>query len=300
MTLSQIQAALKTPENEAQVRAITRTPFIAWPTVAMMIVCLSVFFSTVVLAVMGSMPLWVGALINGLIGYLIFSVIHDSIHRSVSSNQRLNDALGQFSLLAFSPMVSLGLFRWGHIQHHVHASSKNDPDRWCFEGPKWLLPVRWMFIDAWYFSFVLRSRNATAYKHLKPTLVMMAVTLTAFGVLTYLGYGWEVLFLWFIPTRITSLTLGFAFFWLPHEPHDTPQSENFTRATTIRKGWEWLLSPVLQYQNFHLIHHLFPRTPFFRNGEMWALLEPELRKYDLAIQHDFAIKPEIYPGSQSA
>lgn len=267
MTLSQIQAALRTPDSAERIRQITRTPSVAWPTIWMMLVCLSVFFTTIALAVIGSIPLWLGALINGLVGYLIFSVIHDSIHRSVSSNRKLNDALGQFSLLAFSPMVSLGLFRW-------------------------------MFIDLWYFIFVLRSGDTVAYKHLKPTLVMMSVTLTAFGVLTYLGFGLEVLFLWFIPTRITSLTLGFAFFWLPHEPHDTPQSQNFTRATTIREGWEWLMSPLLQYQNFHLIHHLFPRTPFFRNGEMWALLEPELRKRDLAIQHDFGIKPEIYFGTK--
>lgn len=295
-TLSQVQAALKTPENADRIREIIRTPLVAWPTVAMMMVCLTVFFSTVGLALSGVIPLWLGALVNGLIGYLIFSVLHDAIHRSVSSNRRLNDTLGQLSLFVFSPMVTLGLFRWGHIQHHIHASGPKDPDRWCFEGPKGLLPLRWIFIDAWYFIFVVRSGDKLAYKYLKPTLALTTIFVSLFAVLTYAGYGWEVLFLWFIPTRITLLTLGFAFFWLPHTPHDTPQSENFTRATTIREGWEWLMSPLLQYQNFHLIHHLFPRTPFFRNGEMWELLEPELRKRDLAIQHDFAIKPKIYPA----
>jgi len=296
MTLAEIQTALRTEDNAAQIREITRTPLIAWQTLTMMVVCLSVFFTSVVLAVTGKISLPAGALINGFIGYLIFSVVHDAIHRSISSNQRLNDVLGQIGLMAFSPMVTLGLFRWGHIQHHRYASGPNDPDRWTFEGPKFLLPLRWMFIDVWYFIFVLKSGNKTAYRLLKPTLIASAITLATFAVLTAYGYGWEVLFLWFIPTRITSALLGFSFFWLPHEPHDTPQEENFTRATTIRKGWEWLMSPLLQYQNFHLIHHLFPRTPFYRNGELWRVLEPELRKYDLAIQHDFAIKPEIYSG----
>lgn len=199
MTLSEIQRQLKTDDNAQRLRELTQTPFLAWQTAMMMVVCLGVFFTTVVLAVLDRIPLWAGALINGLIGYLIFSVVHDAIHRCISSNQKLNDALGQFSLLAFSPMVSLSLFRWGHIQHHVHASGQRDPDRWCFEGRKWLLPVRWMFIDVWYFIFVVRSGDQVAYKHLKPTLAMTATTLTAFALLTYAGYGWEVLFLWFIP-----------------------------------------------------------------------------------------------------
>lgn len=299
MTLGQMQKQLTTPDNAARIGEITTPPLLAWQTVAMMMVCLGVFFSAITLSVMGVIPLWMGALINGLVGYLIFSVVHDAIHRAISTNTKLNDAIGQTGLFAFSPMVSLSLFRWGHIQHHRFASGSNDPDRWCFEGPACLLPVRWMFIDVWYFIFVVRSRDATAYKYLKPTLALSGMTLTAFAVLTVLGYGWEVLFLWFIPTRITSLLLGFAFFWLPHEPHDVSQEENFTRATTIRQGWEWLLSPLLQYQNYHLIHHLFPRTPFFRNGEMWELLKPELRKHDLAIQHDFDITPEIVPGREA-
>ena len=110
------------------------------------------------------------------------------------------------------------------------------------------------------------------------------------------GYGLQVLMLWFLPSRLILLTLGFSFFWLPHVPHDTTQEENFTRATTVRQGFEWFLGPVLQYQNYHLIHHLYPMTPFYNNYKVWQLLEPELRKKDLAIQHDFDIVPVVYPG----
>jgi len=296
MTLSEIQSQLKTPDNARRIRELTTPPLIAWQTLAMMVVCFGVFFGAVVLAVTDRIPLWAGALINGAIGYLIFSVVHDAIHRAVSRNGRLNDWIGQIGLIPFAPMVTLGLFRWGHIQHHQHASGPKDPDRWCFEGPKWLLPLRWMFIDAWYAYFVIVSGDKTAYRHLRPTLFAAGLTAAVFALLIAQGYGWDVFFLWFVPSRLTQLTLGFAFFWLPHEPHDVSQAENFTRATTVRQGLEWLMSPLLQYQNYHLVHHLFPRTPFFRNGEMWRLLEPVLRRYELAIQHDFAIKPTIYPG----
>jgi beta-carotene hydroxylase len=103
--------------------------------------------------------------------------------------------------------------------------------------------------------------------------------------------------LWFIPSRLIFLGLGFSFFWLPHLPHDTVQDDNFTRATTLRLGYEWLLSPALQWQNYHLIHHMYPTTPFYNNSKVWRLLEPELRKQDLAIQHGFALYPTIYLGA---
>lgn len=39
--------------------------------------------------------------------------------------------------------------------------------------------------------------------------------------------------------------------------------KNPFQATTIRRGWEWLLTPLMVYQNYHLIHHLYPTIPFY-------------------------------------
>jgi hypothetical protein len=35
-------------------------------------------------------------------------------------------------------------------------------------------------------------------------------------------------------------------------------------------------------------------TPFYNNHKVWHLLEPELRKKELAIQHQWAIRPDIH------
>lgn len=283
--------------QQTQFKALTSPPAIAWPTIIMLSIGWAVILSVDTLGVLGKLPLWLCALINGLAGYTMFSAVHDSIHRAVSSHTRLNDWVGRLALIPLSPMAGLGLFRWGHIQHHRYSVSQQDPDRWTYQGPGWLLPIKWMLIDVWYFYVVITSRDKVAYRHLKATLIATMISLTIIGLLIANGYGLHVLMLWFIPSRIAALLLGFAFFWLPHEPHDVSQADNFTRASTIRIGYEWLMSPLLQYQNFHLIHHLHPRTPFYNNGKVWQLLEDSLRKHELAIQEGFAIKPKIHQPS---
>ncbi|MDB5969664.1 MAG: fatty acid desaturase [Hydrocarboniphaga sp.] len=287
------------PERRALFKRLTSAPRVAWPTVLLWLGATLSFIVTDTLAVTGEIPLWIGTLINGTVGYLAFSVGHDSIHRAISTNVKLNDWIGQLGILLVAPYVNMPMFRWAHILHHRFTNGERDPDR-IFNGPWWSLPFRWMFIDLLYFKHALQKGDKISKPYLRKSIQAAIVVAAVIAGLTWAGYGMEVLMLWAIPSRIIFLALGFSFFWLPHVPHDTAQEDNFTRATTIREGHEWLMAPVLQYQHAHLIHHLFPMTPFYNNGKVWKLLEPELRRKDLAIQHGFAIRPTIYPGIEAA
>jgi len=297
MSKSVIPLDALSPEQKALFRQLTSAPPVSWPTVTLCLTLLVTFVSVYALCGSGVLPLWVGTLANSIVGYVAFSVGHDSIHRSVSSNTRLNDAIGQLGLLLVLPYVDLRMFRWAHILHHRYASGPKDPDI-VLHGPWWSLPFRWMCIDLIYFVHALRHGDKVSGPYLRNSLRMGAVFLALIAGFTYAGFGAEVLWLWFIPSRLILLMLGFSFFWLPHVPHDVTQEENFTQATTVRIGHEWLLGPLMQHQNYHLIHHLFPMTPFYNNPKVWRLLEAELRKKDLAIQHGFAIHPTIYPATR--
>ncbi|MFT4256893.1 MAG: fatty acid desaturase [Pseudoxanthomonas sp.] len=250
------------------------------------------------LTVLRHIPLWVGMLLNAVIGYVAFSVVHDSVHRAVSTNVKFNDIVCSIGLNLVAPYTTIKLFRWGHILHHRFASGPRDPDI-VLHGPWWSLPFRWISIDAIYLVHALRSEDKVARNALKEAWPKVALVLLVIATLVVAGYGKEVLLLWLLPSRLIFLSLGFTFFWLPHVPHDTTQEENFTRATTMRLGYEWLFNPLLQYQNAHLIHHIFPMTPFYNNMKVWNLIEPELRHKDLAIQHGFAIRPTICPGDSA-
>jgi fatty acid desaturase len=285
-----------TQEQRSRFKALTSTPRVAWITIAMWVGLNAAFFFSDYFGTTGRMPLWIGMILNSAVGYVAFSVVHDSIHRAVSVNTRFNDSVGQLALLLVAPYVSLKLFRWGHVLHHRFANGPRDPDR-VLHGPWWQLPFRWIFIDGFYLIYAVKNGDKVSRPFLLQSMYFACAFFALIGVLIAKGYGLEVLMLWFIPSRVIFLTLGFSFFWLPHVPHDVAQEDNFTGATTIREGAEWFMGPALQNQNYHLIHHLYPMTPFYNNHKVWRLLEPELRKKDLVIQHNFAIRPIFYPAA---
>ncbi|MBA5686667.1 fatty acid desaturase [Rugamonas apoptosis] len=296
MTSSPAAAFTVPPDKQARLRALLRIPTIS----ASVALCLALVVLGVgvtdLLALRGQIGLLTGAALNSFFMYWAFTVVHDAIHRAAASNQSLNDWMGRFALLFFAPHVGLGLFRWAHIQHHRFTNGSNDPDNWL-HGPWWSMPFRFLLIDVGYMIFVLRHGDASGRRALRVTVRTAALTACAVAVLTYLGYGWEVLLLWFVPSRITLVTTGFVFFWLPHVKNDVPAAHDVTLATSIRLGHEWLLHPLFQFHNYHLIHHLFPSMPSHRHPQTWRLLEPELRKRNLQVQHGFAIRPTVHAAN---
>ena len=293
MSTAPVSLSGLSPEQKAEFTRLTQAPAYAWPTIRLWVVVVGVYLSSYALAGIGLIPLWVGMVINSLIGYFAFSIVHDSIHRAISTNARLNDFIGQTTVWLGAPYVDLKLFRWGHILHHRFTGGPRDPDN-VLHGPTWTLPFRWLVIDLLYLIHSIRFGDKVSKPYLRRSLWLTAGTALVFGALIANGYFWHLVMLWFVPSRMIFLTLGFSFFWLPHVPHDVRQDENLTRATAVRLGHEGILTPALQYQNFHLIHHLYPTTPFYNNVRVWQLLEPALRSRDLAIQYGFAIHPTIH------
>lgn len=71
----------------------------------------------------------------------------------------------------------------------------------------------------------------------------------------------------------------------------THQEDPFL-ASTMRMGWEWLLTPLLLYQNYHLIHHLYPTVPFYKIHDAWYLKYDELNTGNISYRGAFGLTPE--------
>jgi beta-carotene hydroxylase len=106
----------------------------------------------------------------------------------------------------------------------------------------------------------------------------------------------EVLFLWLIPTRIMGWLICLVFMYLPHVPHTIKDKDAPYQATLMRQGWEWLLTPVMMYQNFHLVHHLYPTVPFYRYKKVWQAAEQYHEAQQPAKVRAFGVRPYNLEG----
>ena len=93
--------------------------------------------------------------------------------------------------------------------------------------------------------------------------------------------------IYLIPERIAMFVLAWWFDWLPHHGLEETQSENRYRATRNRVGMEWLFTPLMLSQNYHLVHHLHPSVPFYRYVKTWRRNEEAYLERNAAISTAF-------------
>lgn len=261
--------------DRALFEALTTRPHIAWPTIILFLVAFPSYFISTWFAVNGELNTLVAIAINSVTAFWCFTVLHEAGHNSLSLNKRLNDTLGRLAAIPLTMMPILKSWRFMHSQHHRFANEPEDPDLYSHGGPKYLYPLRWFTLDYGLGAFygpLEKNRPEAERKENKYGLIFL-IAVIATAIIS--GYGLELLLYFYIPSRFAVMFLALAFDFLPHYPHDTEQRDDIYKATNNRVGWEWLLTPVLLYQNYHLVHHLYPLVPFYRYLKVWRALEQD-------------------------
>lgn len=268
-----------------------KAPKIAWPTIALFGVSLLVMGSSTYFSVTDVIPLWLAAIFNGFAMYNLFTVAHDATHRALSSNKFINETFGRLAIMMFMPMAPFEAVRWIHMQHHRFTNGETDPDRHVHGAKWWQLPFMWPNVDIFYMVYFIRHGGDHFKRNIKSLVIYSAVFLVLVGVVIYHGYWLELLFLWFVASRIGLFLIDCVFVYLPHYPGNISAQEDVYKASTIRRGGEWFLTPLLVSQNYHLIHHLYPTLPFYRYQKVWHLKYDELVSNDPAVQTTFGLQP---------
>lgn len=246
-------------------------PRVAWPTVALLVGGIALFAGSTALAVAGLWPMWLGAAANAVAAYLLFTVSHDAAHHAASSDDALNRWIGRISTPFFAPEASFAVWRFIHMQHHRFTNHRDgsDPDAYTMAGPGWQRPLRWLTIDVAYVAFFLRHAGSRPRAEMVGLAVQWVVVgaIAAFAIAT--GHGVALLVLWVVPQRLAIVWLAYAFDYLPHHGLHHRPTEDRLKTTRNRIGGERWISPLLLYQNYHLVHHLHPVVPFYRYLAVW-------------------------------
>ena len=85
------------------------------------------------------------------------------------------------------------------------------------------------------------------------------------------GYWVEAWLLWWVPTRIAFMWVGFIFGWFPHHPHQETARYRDTRVATFPGS-----TLMIRGHDHHLLHHLYPRVAHYRLPALWADIGPTL------------------------
>jgi ring-1,2-phenylacetyl-CoA epoxidase subunit PaaE len=259
---------------------------IARPTVALFIAALAVWSASTTLAVTGVWPWPVSTVLNTFAAFALFTVGHDATHNSLSTIAPVNTWLGRVALYALSPQIGFRAFRYIHMQHHrfTNHDDGRDPDHYTMRGPTWQAPLRWLTLDLSYAGWYWAQLRTRPRGELQETVVMLLLFAVVIAALVLSGNFLLVgLACWLVPARLAVLMLGWSFDYLPHHGLKSRPTDDRFQTTRNRIGLERLLTPLMLYQNYHLVHHLHPVIPFYRYIAVWRRNERDYLQHEPAL-----------------
>lgn len=252
---------------------------VAWPTVVLGVVLGALYVTTVVGALIGILSLWLAVPGVALLTYLSYTVLHEAVHGSITGNDPslrwLNKALGYMA--AWIVMIPLTAHRHEHMAHHRYANDEErDPDYHIGHMRGSLLaPVRAVLqAIVNQFSYYARSRWSDASP--RQNLYLVVEVIAALGprlAVLAMGFWFEGLALFVLAWLIGAIVLLYLFAYVVHRPHEQVGRYVDTSTILLRGPLRTLLDWLWMYQNYHSIHHLFPRVPFYRYARLYEDIE---------------------------
>jgi beta-carotene hydroxylase len=279
-------AATATADREAQKIIKSYQGMVAWPSVVLGFGIIASFALVCALGTMRIIPLWAGLIINSLLLYAIQTPLHEACHGNIAGRDGrwmwLNHLIGFLSGAIL--LHEYKAFRHMHLMHHRSTNhDEDDPDHWVNVSNPFVLFLRCFTIVPYYHHFFFKR---IALNPKEPANFATAVHVIAMYWILYsiafwlIVFGWwrEVLMLWLLPHYIGSAIIIYLFAYIPHKPHDTTERYRNTKIHSIGGIRGLLMNMVYLFQNYHLIHHLFPRIPFYLYSEAFRDLRPLLEK----------------------
>lgn len=229
------------------------------PTIWVFACAILVFGTSTTLFFGHVIPRTAAAFIASMCLYCLYTVSHEAAHGNAHPNRRVNIWLGRIS--AALEGMTFPLFRIIHMQHHAFTNDPvRDPDYVIGRQPRWLLPV-WTIVRVTHDNvFMFRNRlwlgrRQQFREHVLTLTIQIAAVAggIAAGGLDFVLWGWIG------PVLVAGAVLELAVAWAVHYPH---VSQHRLEHSRMFRGK--FLQVFTLNQSYHLVHHLWPRIPWFR------------------------------------
>jgi beta-carotene hydroxylase len=252
---------------------------VAWPTVILGMVLGLSYVAAVAMALTGVLSLLLAVPLVAVLTYLNYTILHESVHGSISGNSQslrwLNKTLGYMA--AWILLIPLTAHRHEHVAHHRHTNDEpTDPDFHIGQMRNSLPAAARTAVHTAIsqFSYYAKHRWAKAPARENVYLCLeVAVALIPRLAVFATGYWVEGLALFVLAWLIGATVLLYFFAYIVHRPHK--QTGRYVDTSTILLPgllrtpltWFWM------FQNYHSIHHLFPRVPFYKYEKLYEEIE---------------------------
>lgn len=234
-------------------------------------------------------PLWPLLMIpQGILIIFLFTLLHESIHRTPFRTQWLNDIVAR--VCSFAIMLPSDWFRYFHFAHHRFTQDPgNDPE---LASPKpetlWQYVTHVSGLPVWRSQIATLAKNASGpcndsfvpAKGRRKVRTEAGFMIFGYAVVTglsvYLQTG-VLIYVWVLPAMLGQ---PFLRLYLLAEHGRCPYVANMlenTRTTTTA----WLVRKLAWNMPYHAEHHAYPGVPFYRLPEFHSMIETHLAQTEV-------------------
>ncbi len=249
---------------------------VAWPTILLFAALLLGYGILWYAFNSGLSGVWTSC-IGAVFAYGMFTIAHEASHGNISGGVKsvvvFETILGWLSSMFL--LFPFCAFKVIHLRHHAHTNDPvKDPDHYVNGKNAFTIFIRCLTLIGHYFGLTLGkdSKKDPAMQLIRKQSIGFSVSmLLGITFLIVSGYGPALFYVFILSALMAAPVLAFAFDWIPHYPHNNLDKYHNTRVITI-PGLEFLSL----YQSYHLMHHLYPRVPFYHYKDCFQDYEKEL------------------------
>ena len=276
---------------------------IAWPTLVLALGATAGFLLIPLAAALGLISLWIATPAMAFVYYASYTPLHEAVHGAVCGGGRkyrwLNDAVGYVSGVVVG--LPYTAHRHEHFLHHAHTNIPGkDPDLVCagmsrglwagLVGSSQMMLNQYtiFFRDRWTkdhtdqkVRFVLEIVTSLGIRLLMAGALVSTVTSSGQG--TLIEGLWLAFLMLFVAYEIGLLILVYLFAYIVHTPH-SEQGKYVDTSVFVLPAWVRTLGTwCWGFQNYHGVHHAFPRVPWFRYKALYEEQKQQLHNQSLPV-----------------
>lgn len=269
--------------NRPEFKKLLYVPQINW---VITLACISSLLAWAALSyfwLQGSVSaLWV-TLLSTYTFFIFILTVHEASHLILSRDKKLNDLIATLLTCIPYPQMPVKVFRHQHLTHHRDTCGAEDPDDYLYQGNGLIRFLKVCTQDLYWNLWSFKHRDGASSTTNTHNIIGVCTYIAVLTIGLSSSYWYEFLMLYVIPQRVGVAVAIYMFAYVQHTPDkcDVKEKSPFLTTTVIR-GFDNAFAKIYFGQNRHLMHHIYPSMPIYRNWQAWQLGKDVFERQQLA------------------